>query len=196
VDAAAGADDQFLAAHQQRGRRTGQPGNRAQRAAIGFEHTGLGRHQHPPVERFGDRLHVQRRVQRRVGGRHAGKAVVRVHRQALVGADPQPPATVHVQRLDQHAGQFRQRFRLECGEARTVEARQAGLGTDPQVAVGVLGQRGDRDLRQALLDRPGVLDVVVEGLVDVQRGRRRRRRQCRHGGHRHHAAACAAEGGL
>src|SRR5690606_28350881 len=99
------------------------------------------------------------------------EAAVLVHAQAAEGGEPDAVAGDHEDIVDPDAGQAGRVVGVEGDEPGAVEAGKPGLGADPQVAQAVLGDGQGADLRQPFLDAPAVADVVVEGLVGIQRHR-------------------------
>jgi hypothetical protein len=176
IDAAEAADPQSVITPQQGLRRRRTAGAPHQAAAARFEHAAAGGHGNA-LRVFDHRVDVEHRVTRGIGGRHGAEHAVLPHGQALVGADPHAPGLVDQQRARPDAGQFRRVLQVVGGEAHAIEARRSRLGADPDVALVVLRDRLHADLRQALADRPGVEDVVVEGLARIQRLRGHSRQQ-------------------
>src|SRR5690606_3155733 len=127
--------------------------------------------------------HVQFRPAAGIRGGNPAESAFRMHGQALVGADPELAVGTGQQGPDPDRRQCRGVLRQVCVEAHPVEAGQAALGPDPEVALAVLGQAQRGDLGQAVLDGPGVADVVDVALRGVQRtgfgdkGQRRRQQQ-------------------
>ena len=138
-------------------------------------HAAACRHQQPARGIRGQGQHFDHVAFAR---RHRDRAhpVALAHRQALGRTDPQATGAVGVQGLDPGAGQLGRGVQVEIGEAHAVEAAQAGLRAEPQVARLVLGDRQHAELGQALFQAPVVAHVVVERLGRVQRVRRRTKR--------------------
>ena len=177
-DPAQAADPEFVAPGEQRGGRAGQGiGKLEDVVADPVDAVGCGHHQLARRQRD-DVLGVDGTQRVATGDGDGAETVLIPHRQATIGGDPEPVLRVHVQVVDPDAAQARRVLGVVGGEADAVETREPRLGADPQVTLAVLGDGHRADLRQALLDAPGVADVVVEGLVRVERRRRTGHAQC------------------
>src|SRR4029453_10814752 len=74
----------------------------------------------------------------------------------VVGVDPERAGGVDEEVLDPGVRQFGGVIRIEGDESESVEAEEAVLGGDPQVALRGLRQGGDEAARKAALGVPDV----------------------------------------
>src|SRR5262249_20715543 len=113
--------------------------------------------------------------------RHIDSAELRVHsersglpaRHAVEGGDPQRPVARGEQRRDVSRRKTPTRRRLPRNRPNAVEAKQAELRAEPDIAVGRLRERGDGSLREAFSDSPGGVDVLADVERRIQRERTR-----------------------
>ncbi len=107
------------------------------------------------VGAFGDGLDAL--VRQAVGFEIAGEAAAGVAHEAAARRGPERTIAGLVQRDDVVVGDGRRVLPIEDRELVAVEADEAFLGADPDVAVARLEDRLDRVLRQALDGRPALL---------------------------------------
>ena len=111
-------------------------------------------------------------------GRAAGELdggespVVVAQEAAAVGGDPEAAVAIGEERVDGSAAQRGGIAFHKQGEADAVETGEAPLRAHPEIAVGGLGDDLDRILGQALLDAPGIVAVLAEGMGRVEGERR------------------------
>ncbi|OHE80962.1 MAG: hypothetical protein A2X76_00680 [Lysobacterales bacterium GWF1_69_6] len=195
-DPAAAADPQGVATREQGGGGAGQGMEQLERIFVGAVDA-VGRGDHQFARGHGFEVAGVDGARGVAGGQGQGaEAAVLVHRDAAVGGDPEPVAGVHVQVVDPDAAQPGGGLGVEGGELDAVETGQAGLGADPDITLAVLGDGQAADLRQAFLDAPAVADVMVEGLVRVQRRHAARRPGKREHGSQRQGAAHGRHGGV
>ncbi len=96
-------------------------------------------------------------------------------RPASVRPDPEGAVLVREEGEDRARGELGCRLAIEEGEPRAVETNESLLGSDPEVAVGRLGDRLDGVLREPLPGFPAVERRVDErpGRVEGESGRTR-----------------------
>ncbi len=110
----------------------------------------------------------------RVGGQALGggvgrKGAVAVAHQAGGGADPQSARCILEQVVDGIALELRGILGVEGDKVDAVEADQASVGAQPQIAVAGLQDGVDGVLRQAGIGAPGLVAVVVERPLGIER---------------------------
>ena len=100
-----------------------------------------------------------------LGGGVRGKGAAAVAQQAGGGADPQSAGSILKQVGDGIALELRCVLGIEGDKVDAIEAHQASIGAQPQIAVAGLQDGVDGVLRQTGIGAPGLVAVVVERLV-------------------------------
>lgn len=121
-------------------------------------------------------------------GGHGGEHAAVVYRDAELGADPHPAARIDLEPVDDVAAERGRVAAVEGGDARAVEAGEAGERAQPQIAFGILREFRAAGEGQAVADRPAIMGVLRERLVRIERVRR-----SGHAGQRQHKQERAPE---
>src|SRR5689334_4963486 len=97
----------------------------------------------------------------------------KAHQSSAVSADPQVAGAVRQQGADFVAAQAGYGVLIEECEMNAIEARQAALSAQPQIAVRSLGNGKNRTLRKARIGLPSAMNVLCQRFGRVQAGARR-----------------------
>ena len=94
--------------------------------------------------------------------------------QSVGSGDPQRTVGSLGERADQIAAQLRRGAPVEESEVDTIEADEAAVGGQPQVAVASLADGMNCVLGQAIVGLPELLTILTEGLCRIERVKRAR----------------------
>ena len=115
-----------------------------------------------------------------LGGGVGGKGAAAIAHQAGGGRDPQSAGFILEQVVDGVAFELRSILGVEGDKVDAVEADQASVGAQPQIAVAGLQDGVDGVLGQAGIGAPGLVAVVVERSLGIERQRGVSERQQQH----------------
>src|SRR5262245_16548052 len=89
-------------------------------------------------------------------------AVAEAGQRIVVGMDPERPIRTDEQSSHARLLEFGRVDGIERDEAHAIESRETIVCSDPKITIGRLGYRGDRTVRQPVVSRPDV-DQIISG---------------------------------